>query len=205
MKIINLKGVALTLGVFMTSSVLAETPESDLMLASQSANSSKALIDGSAGNGGTSIRYKSLAASGMQHSGSQASSAYNYSGGGCMQATAPSTYMPLDAVIDLPVGSRIVSMTLMTHPTSSTDTQNAMIYTAENGVFNSIAFVTVQDDSISGFVNEGVFLDHTLTYDGITVARLEQFGNTAEVCGMRIGYISPDVASDVIFASNFFK
>lgn len=204
MKITDLTGIVLTLGVCITSSVMAEIEDSDLFTASQSANSSKALIDGSAGGGGTSIRYKSFAASGMK-SIYGPSNAYNYSGGGCMKATAPTTYMGLDEVIDLPVGSRIVSLTLMTHPTSSTDTQTALIYTSVGGVYSVVESVSVSDDSISGFVSEGVFLDHTLSYNVLTMARLEQSGNTAEVCGMRIGYISPDVASDVLFASNFFK
>ena len=203
MKITELKGATLALGIALSITALADNNLSDEEMATQAAFNSKALIDGSAGPGGTSIRYKNLAASGMK--AQTQSFNYGYSGGGCMKANAPATYVAFDDMVDLPVGSKLVSLTLNTNPTSSTDTQSALLYQSLNGVFSTIAFASVSDDSIAGHTSDGVFLDHTLVTDGIITARLEVSGNTAEICSMRIGYISPDVASDVIYASNFYR
>ena len=203
MKITELKGVTLALGIALSTSVLAEANLSDDEMASLATLNSKALIDGSAGSGSTSIRYKNLAASGMK--AVTQSYNYEYSGGGCMKATAPTGYVAFDDMVDLPVGSKLVSLTLMTNPTSSVDTQTAQIYQSLNGVFSTIGSVSVSDAGISSHTSDGVFFDHTLVTDGITTARLEISGNTAEICAMRIGYISPDVASDVIYASNFYR
>ncbi len=203
MKITELKGATLAIGIALSITALADNNLSDEEMATQAAFNSKALIDGSAGPGGTSIRYKNLAASGMKAQTQSVN--YSYSGGGCMKATAPSTYVAFDDMVDLPVGSKLVSLTLNTNPTSSTDSQTAQIYQSLDGSFSTLAFVTVNDDSIADHTSDGVFFDHTLLYDGLTMARLEVSGNTAEICSMRIGYISPDVASDVIYASNFYR
>ena len=203
MKIIDFKITTLAMGIAMTTSVLADQTISDTELAEQATFSNKALIDGSAGVGGTSIRYKSFAASGMK--ALSQSFDYRYSGGGCMQAVAPTTYAGFDDMLDLPVDSKLVSMTLLTNPTSSSDIQTAIIYQSLNGTFSTIGSVTVNDSGISNFTSEGIFLDHTLLYDGLTMARLEISGNDAEICGLRVGYVGPDVASDVLFVSNFYK
>ncbi len=213
MKVTNLKNMALTFGALMTSGVMA-MDESELPIGIKHNSdlnpvlSNKALVDGSAGPTSTSIRYKNFAASGMKPINGPQTYDYSYSGGGCMKAVAPTDYLGIDEVIDLPIGSKIVSMTLLANPSSSTDSLRAILFAADaanNFAFSNVATVIISDDSIPSYTEQGMFLDYTLLYNTVLTARLEQSGNTGEVCGVRIGYISYDVADDVIFSTNFFR
>lgn len=212
MKITDLKKTWITIGAVISSGVMA-VDESDLPIGVkhnenlEPVQTVKALVDGSAGSGGTSIRYKNFAASGMKPIYGPQTYEFEYSGGGCMKAVAPTTYLGLDEIIDIPVGSKIVSMTFLANPTSSTDQLNGLLFTTDaSGSFNTVAFESIQDAGISSHTSVGTFLDYTTEYDTMVMARIEQTsGNTAEICGIRIGYISYDVANDVIFSSNFYR
>ncbi|MCB1582429.1 MAG: hypothetical protein KDI92_05140 [Xanthomonadales bacterium] len=212
MKITDFKKTLTVIGLTITCGVMA-TDESDLTVGVKydkdlnPVHDVKALIDSSADSGGTSIRYKNFAASGMKAIYGPQDYTYEYSGGGCIKPNGGSTYLGLDEIIDLPVDSKIVSMTFFANPTSSNDQLNGILYEATaQGIFNPITTVTIQDAGIASHTSDGVFLNYTTLYDTMLMARMEQRnGDTAELCGLRIGYITPDVASDVIFASNFFR
>lgn len=166
--------------------------------------STKALIDEDRPVGGTSIRYYSSTASAMQP---HLISRKNYTGGGC--STATGGILNLDESIDLPEDSKIVSFSVLGNDTSSDGSVSAYLARVPNGAnFFSVISVTTGDNTNQpGRFNIGGFLDYTLDSDNEgLLARINLNAETGiEVCGFRIGYVPPDVASDIIFINNFYR
>jgi hypothetical protein len=166
--------------------------------------STKALIDEDRPVGGTSIRYYSSTASAMQP---HIMSRKNYPGGGC--STAINGVLTLDEAIDLPEDTKIVSFSVLGNDSSNAGKVNAYLSSVPSGgnYYNIITDSTGTNANQPGRFNIGGFLDHTVNSDneGLLV-RLNLSAETGiEVCGFRIGYVPPDVASDVIFVNNFYR
>lgn len=157
----------------------------------------KALIDLSAPFGGTSIRYQSYGATGMQN---RDNVNVSYAGGGCMQLGGR-----MDASVDLPSGARIISISYEVNDNSATGSAGGqtLVFDGAGGFLNLLTLNTTIGDTL-GYVSIGGFLDHTISPNENMVVRLNATSETGvEICGVRIGFIPPSVASDVIFVHNF--
>lgn len=167
-------------------------------------NYEKTLIDSSTGSGGTSIRYTSFAASGM--SSVRSTQGYDYSGGGCLQAKDSNLF--IDHSLDLPIGSRLVSVSYLMNDNSNTENLRGYLYTSPT--FSNFQSYETGVAAQPGIVSLGGFFDFTLSdnTEAITTRLMitDATGSSdSEICGLRIGFIPPDVASDVIFVNNFFR
>lgn len=159
----------------------------------------RALI-GLATPSGTSIRYSSYGASGMTNILNRSIS---YAGGGCMQSDTGGFF---DASIDLPNGARIISASFEVIDDNASENSNGRIISFD-GEGN---FITLFEDSTinadtPGAVSLGGFFDFTLTINTAIIGRLSTSGTGTEVCGVRVGFIPPSIANDVIFVSNFYR
>lgn len=165
----------------------------------------KAMVDEDRPVGGTSIRYYSSSASGMQ---SLEHSNYKYNGAGC--SSSVTGFMRKDEGIDLPDGTKIVSFTVLGFDNSATEYGNGSLARVDNtGNYTTIASASSGVSSQPGRFSVGQFLDYTLTtslsaHEG-TLVRLNFSDPVIEICGIRIGYVPPDVAHDVIFVNNFYR
>lgn len=167
-------------------------------------NNTKALIDEDRPVGGTSIRYYSSTASAMQP---HTKSRKNYSSGGC--STAINGALNLDESIDLPEDTKIISFTALGEDSNSLGSVHAYLARVPSGgnYFDIIVDTTNPTSNQPGRFSLGGFLNHTVNSDteGLLVRLYVDEGAALEVCGFRIGYIPPDVASDVIFVNNFYR
>lgn len=196
------------IGFMLATKISVVSAKDNEYISDVESSQDKSLIDRTAISGGTSIRYQSYAASGMtQVFGSN----YSYTGRGCIGNV--SVYSGFDNVLDLPDKSRVVSATFLVNDNDSTQQTRGILFTGGPD-FTEIINVATSYVEVPGYTSIGGFLDFTidngLGNEKFASIRLELSGTSdpnpnASVCGVRIGYISPDVASDVIFASNFFR
>lgn len=165
-------------------------------------NSTKAMLDHERPVGGTSIRYYSSAAAAMT---SINSSDYSYASPGCRQATTTSTEM--DEALDIPVGSKIVSFTAYGTDSDASSQASAYIYQTDisAGTLSTNKIYTSGTAAAPGNFSIGGFFDYTKAYGDNLWVRLWGNGPNIVLCGFRVGYVPPDVASDVIFVNNFYR
>jgi len=204
----NLFKLTISSLVLVTSSInVGMTQESEYPLGVKindlgEIETTKALVDLEAGSGGTSIRYASFSASGMNNRNNADA---NYSGGGCMNFNTTGW---LDASVDLPEGSRIVSISYLVEDNSATGQASGETL-AVNGDGGFTSVLNTLDTDLSGTpgdINIGGFVDYTLDgFEGLSVRLSASSSTDTEVCGVRVGYVAPSVASEVIFVSNFFR
>ncbi|GAA4816183.1 hypothetical protein GCM10011365_00990 [Marinicella pacifica] len=172
-----------------------------ILISLQLSAEEKAMIDENRPFGGTSIRYISSSAAGMYPT----DPGYTYQGNylsGCRYSN--SGLLELVENIDIPDGSRIISVTAMGEDMSS-------------GWFGYTLQVDGQDianQASSGtlaynLMTIGEYIDFHMPYfsyqqQKVTMT-LSQLGSSIKICGYRIGYLPPDVADDVIFVNNFYR
>ena len=172
-----------------------------LLISFQVGAEDKAMIDEGRPFGGTSIRYISSSAAGMYPTDPSYSYQGNYHSG-CRYSN--SGLLELVENIDIPDGSRIISVTAMGEDMST-------------GWFGYTLQVDGQDianQASSGslpynLMTMGEFIDFHMPYfsyqqQKVTMT-LSQIGSGVQLCGYRIGYLPPDVADDVIFVNNFYR
>ena len=188
---------ALSNGVLYTEPVSAAEDDLD----NHSERSNKALVSLTPGSGGTSIRYSSYGATGMT---SINSTARSNAGHGCMEA---SSLIEFDASIDLPDDSRIVSISFNVRDSSDTTSTSARLLSVDaSGGFTDIgSYGNTGVTETPGYANLGSYLDYTTSQNEALLGRITLTGENTEACGIRIGYIPPSVASDVIFVNNFYR
>lgn len=161
----------------------------------------KTMVDENRPVGGTSIRYYSSSAAAMQ---TITLTNYKYNGAGC--ASSVTGFMNKDEAIDLPDGSKIVSFTLLGYDNSVTESGSVTLARVDNsGNYISFGFASSGAASQPGRFSVGDFVDHTLDVDEGALVRLSFSDPVIELCGIRIGYVPPDVADDVIFVNNFYR
>ncbi|MFV0542768.1 MAG: hypothetical protein ACK5L8_03655 [Marinicella pacifica] len=161
----------------------------------------KTMVDENRPVGGTSIRYYSSSAAGMQV---LSGASYEYKGAGC---TAPTTFgISMDEAIDLPDGSKIVSFTVLGLDNSNTESGSGTLARVDNsGNYTAIAYASSGNTEQPGRFSAGEFVDHSLSSGEGTLVRFYFSDPVIELCGFRIGYVPPDVADDVIFVNNFYR
>ncbi len=169
----------------------------------------KALIDDQNNLGGTSIRYSSYGATGMSYINAGDFDLGFEAINGCIRQTQASSFS-LDAAIDLPHGTKIVSITFDVYDGNN----GAPLISGSLFEFNANSFTTVFTTSVpsntnNGYIGIGGFLDD-YRIDNINhnyiVARLSSNTNVeSRLCGVRIGYVPANLADDVIFVNNFYR
>ncbi len=161
----------------------------------------KAMIDIHRPVGGTSIRYYSSAASPMHSIGGD----YSYVSPGCRASVSGG--ISLDEAVDLPLDTKIVSFTAYGLDNNSTQAGSAILYTTniatgDLDIYNSYSSGNTETP---GRYSIGGFLDLDRTYNDSLFVRLSSNGTEIDICGYRIGFVPPDVASDIIFVDNFYR
>lgn len=182
-------------------------------VADNSTGSNKALVDSSHGVGATSIRYLSYAASTM--TSIRSGKSFSYGGGGCLRASSTNTYF--DHKVDLPNGSKIVSISFNGLDNSNSEQFYVRFFRypvhSNPGAYDNLLLANnitsgSGNADTPGRVNLGGFFNPPVTVSSASalVVRMRPgTDNNTEICNVKIGYIPPDVADDVIFASNFFR
>lgn len=161
----------------------------------------KSLVDASIGIGGTSIRYVTYAASGMYN---RNNGDINYSGAGCMDFDSGDW---LETSIEFPNGSRIISITLKGNDISDTGYVSMEVLGLKgDGDFNDIVTSSINSGfaETPGYFSLTEYLDYSVQATESVSARITaSSGSGNEACAVKVGYIPPSVASDVIFVDNF--
>ena len=166
----------------------------------QPVENTKSLVDITTGIGATSIRYAHYAASGMFN---RDNSTVSYGGGGCMTFTAGAW---LDVSVDIPDGSKIVGFTLFGNDNSASGSVSLEVLALDGlGAFESVVSTTgTTFPDTPGFFQQTFFVDYDIPFNRMVNARVNATAGTGnEACGVRVAYIPPSVASDVLFVDNF--
>jgi hypothetical protein len=167
----------------------------------------KSLVEVNYTAGGTSIRYMSYAASAMKTLGT-GTYEKDYQGAGCVADSQDAAAgMNLDDTLDIPQGSKIVSVSFLTYDISNTRSTSGYLYAYSGGSATTVATGTSGNTFDAGYVSTGGFYDHITDVNSLYGLRLSgpAANGDLRLCGVRIGYIPEDLVDDVIYASNFFR
>lgn len=162
----------------------------------------KAMIDIDRPVGGTSIRYYSSAAAAMN----QVSTAnYEYTSPGCR--TGVSSGVSMDETVDLPLDSKIVSFTAYGTDNDNSASASAYLYSTAmgDGALSIVTSYSSGSTETPGDFSIGGYLDYDRLYNESFFVRLSSSSENIVLCGFRIGYVPPNVASDLIFVNNFYR
>ncbi|MCX7545295.1 hypothetical protein [Marinicella gelatinilytica] len=165
-------------------------------------DNTKTMVDENRPVGGTSIRYYSAVGSAMQ---SSSSGTYSYTYSGCKTPLAGT--VQIDDAVDLPNGSKVVSFSAFGVDNSGTAQASSWLVERDNNTntWTDLETHPSGGSAIPGRFSEGGFLDYTIGYSNPLVVRQRANDSDISLCGYRIGYVPPDVASDVIFVNNFYR
>ncbi len=113
-----------------------------------------------------------------------------------------------DAAVDLPDGARVVSITWQHIDSSATGNGSGELWS-----FDAAGTVTLLASGNTGAVADTPgsvsttqFVDHTITLNENILVRIwGTNGSGVESCGVKVGYIPPVVATDVIYVDNFLN
>lgn len=112
----------------------------------------------------------------------------------------------LDAVVDVPDESQLVTISMLANDSSATgNVQMEVLALNGDGTFDSVVGTTSGDTpGTPGFFWDTHFVDYVVSFNQTVNARMTATaGANVEVCAIVVGYIPPSVASDVLFVDNF--